>query len=89
MGKWVRSDHCRDWNWQLYESDGGGFQSEQVTHALLMDIREELKRLNRVLQCPNFIAVPAKLDKIERNTRKRRKKRPVVGKPKLRVVARS
>lgn len=85
MGKWVDSTHCQDWSWRLYESDGGGFQSDQVTHALLMDIRRELKRLNNVLQCPNFMAVPAKLDQIAKNTRKRRKPK-IAGKPKLRVV---
>ena len=36
--------------------------TEIITMCMLATIRDELRRLNRVLQCPNFIAVPAKLD---------------------------
>jgi hypothetical protein len=61
--------------------------TETIMMCMLATIRDELRRLNHVLQCPNFIAVPAKLDQIAKNTRKRRKPR-AVGKPKLRVVAR-
>lgn len=43
-----------------------------VNAALLMDIRDELKRLNGVLHCPNFLAIPFKLDAIKRNTTKKR-----------------
>ena len=68
--------------------DGNDFTWEQVVVEVLMDVRKELQRLNSVLQCPNFIAVPSKLDRIEKNTRKRRKS-PVKAKPKLRVVSRS
>lgn len=43
-----------------------------------MDIRDELRQTNRklsVLQCPDFIKIPAQLDRIRRNTtRKRRPK---------------
>jgi hypothetical protein len=44
-----------------------------------------------VLQCPNFIAVPSKLDAIKAEVRQvrlntRKKKRPKVQKPTLRVV---
>jgi hypothetical protein len=88
MGKHVRTDHCRDWGWQLWQNDNGTFPNEQVVHALLMDIRAELKELNRtmrVLQCPNFLEIPRALKRIGRNTAKKRKPR-AVGKPKLRVV---
>jgi len=61
--------------------------TETIMMCMLAAIRDELRRLNNVLQCPNFIAVPSKLDQIAKNTRKRRKPR-VVGKPKLRVVTR-
>lgn len=43
--------------------------------ALLMDIRDELKQLNRTIGCPNFVQVPAVLRSIRRNTAKPRKKR--------------
>lgn len=59
--------------------------TDTIIMCMLATIRDELRRLNNVLQCPNFIGVPSKLDRIERNTRKRRKPK-AVGKPKLRVV---
>lgn len=74
-------------DWALTPNVDGKYDFPAAQLAVLMDIRDELKRLNNVLQCPNFIAVPAKLDQIAKNTRKRRKPR-AVGKPKLRVVAR-
>jgi len=75
----------RNWQWNEQPDKGGGYSWNQAIVSVLTDIREELQALNRVLQCPNFIEVPRKLDQIAKNTRKRRKTR-VVGKPKLRVV---
>jgi len=40
-----------------------------------MDIRDELKQLNRLLRCPNFLAIPYTLNKIERNTRKPKRRK--------------
>lgn len=76
-------------NWQWNESPNalGHYSWEQATVSVLTDIREELQRLNATLQCHRFQAIPDKLERIAKNTRKRRKPR-VVGKPKLRVVAR-
>ena len=36
--------------------------------AVLMDIRDELKRLNAFLHCPNAVAIPKLLRSIQRNT---------------------
>lgn len=87
-------DAARNLEWDLHINDDGTWDIERIQVALLVDIRAELKRLNNVLQCPNFIAVPAKLEHIKTelkqirlNTRKRKKR--VVGKPALRVVSRS
>ena len=85
MSRWVPHKNLRNVDWSISENDNGRYDHDQVMRAIMLDIREELKRLNNVLQCPNFIAVPSKLDQIVKNTRKRRKPR-VVGKPKLRVV---
>ena len=80
-------------NWNvttsMTQNDDGSHTAanETIMMCMLATIRDELRRLNHVLQCPNFIAVPAKLDQIAKNTRKRRKPR-AVGKPKLRVVSR-
>ena len=40
--------------------------------AVLMDIRDELKRLNGLLNCQNFIGIPKKPDAIRKNTAKPR-----------------
>lgn len=64
----------RDRDWNLPETLGS---YDQVNAALLMDIRDELKTLNRLLRCPNFINIPSKLDAIRRNTAKPKRKKPV------------
>lgn len=43
--------------------------------AVLMDIRDELKRMNTLLHCENFQGIPRKLDRISRNTAKPRKRK--------------
>lgn len=40
--------------------------------AVLMDIRDELQKLNTTLNCPNFIRIPSTLDQIVRNTTTRK-----------------
>jgi len=47
----------------------------QASVAVLMDIRDELKSLNQLLNCPNAIRIPRILDAINYNTRKTRKKK--------------
>jgi len=52
-----------------------------VHAALLMDIRDVLQRMNEklsVLQCVNFLRIPAKLDSIKKNTT-RKKPQPTKG----------
>lgn len=41
-----------------------------------MDIRDELQKLNALLGCHNFTAIPNVLRGIRRNTAKPRKKEP-------------
>ena len=53
--------------------DSPHFTWEQVQVEVLMDIRYELQRLNGLLACPNFMAIPRKLERIARNTAKKRK----------------
>lgn len=57
-------------NWNLAEN---GLSWEAVHAALLMDIRDELQALNRLLNCPNFTGIPSTLRSIRRNTAKPRK----------------
>lgn len=59
-------------NWELPTTPEGHIESWQgVQAAVLMDIRDELQNLNRILGCHNFLRVPSVLDEIQSNTRKR------------------
>lgn len=58
------------------EADGDRITWEGAKLAVLMDIRDELQKLNRLLGCSNFTDIPRILRRTEQNTRKR-KKRPV------------
>jgi len=62
-----------DRQWNVANKDGVVKTWNGVLCAVLMDIRRELKRLNVAIYCPNFLAIPANLQKIERNTRNTRK----------------
>lgn len=84
MGKFVNRHVVRDSEWSVWQLDNGKYDDTAVTRAILLDIREELKRLNSLLHCHNFTAIPFKLDAIKRNTTKKRK--PKKATPKLRVV---
>ena len=46
---------------------------ERANLAVLMDIRDELQKLNRLVGWPNFTAVPQTLQQIAKNTRKRKR----------------
>lgn len=60
-------------SWILHPNSSGNITLEQVNVAVLMDIRDELKELNRLLHCSNFVAIPTILRTIRRNTTKRRR----------------
>lgn len=60
----------KDANWILNIDPEGKVSTEDARLAVLMDIRDELKRLNTLLHCGNFMAIPHYLDKIRLNTRK-------------------
>lgn len=66
----------RNVDWNLPDSIGW----DQVRYALLMDIRDELQALNRIFRCQNFLLIPSKLDAIERNTRKPKRRRRAIAK---------
>jgi hypothetical protein len=81
----------KDWNWSTDPDAFGKYSYEAAQLQVLMDVRDELKRLNNVLQCPNFIAVPSILRRVQEEVRQvklntRKKKRPKFAKPKLRIV---
>lgn len=63
----------KDLNWNVADENGNVPTWERIQIAVLMDLRDELKLLNGLLRCPNFMAIPRKLDRISRNTAKTKK----------------
>lgn len=61
-------------NWLVAEPDGNVPTCERCCLAVLMDIRDELQRLNTLLSCENFLRIPHDLQQIRRNTAKPRRK---------------
>lgn len=65
---------CKNTNWQIHLSDDrsktASVQDAQL--AVLMDIRDELQRLNEAIQCPNFYNIPSLLRQIRHNTRRQK-----------------
>lgn len=57
----------KDANWNLTADHTGRIDSwDGVKIAVLMDIRDELKKLNGLLHCSNFVAIPQILRDIKR-----------------------
>jgi len=63
-------------DWSIHIDEGGSSSYDGAQLAVLMDIRAELRKLNRLLHCDNFVGIPRVLRSIQRNTAKpkRRKK---------------
>lgn len=64
----------KDAEWQLAERL---YDWNEAQVAVLMDLRDELKKLNRLLHCQNFIEIPRILRGIRRklSTKPRKKKK--------------
>lgn len=62
----------KDTEWVLDEKNPG-FAGAQL--AVLMDIRDELKRMNSLFHCIRFQSMPGTLESIRRNTAKPRPKK--------------
>jgi hypothetical protein len=66
--------------WFLTEKPGRNadgsesYSSSTIQMALLMDIRDELRDLNLLLNCHRFLSIPIQLEAIRRNTAKKREK---------------
>ena len=61
-------------NWLVVEEDGTLPTWERVGIAVLMDIRDELQRLNGLLRCDSFLNIPRHLRAIDMNTRRKKPK---------------
>ncbi len=64
-----------NWDVPTRSENGTSFTWEHVAIHVLMDIRAELQKLNRVFACPNFQAVPRILRRISANTSKPKRRR--------------
>lgn len=58
----------KDVNWSLSDSPG----IDGASLGVLMDIRDELKRLNNLLHCQNFINIPRELRGIRRDLKRKK-----------------
>ena len=72
MARWKNVD------W-IFNGDEGAtnVSIERIRAALLMDIRDELQTLNRLLSCRNFLDIPGQLRTIAKNTEKKKRLRIV------------
>ena len=63
-----------DKDWNLPIDNGRLNQHEWVSihAAILMDLRDELRRIRRVLECRNFQRIPAALNGIRANTERKK-----------------
>jgi len=64
----------KDVEWSVEADRSNRVSWDQVQASILMDIRDELKQLNRIFSCPNFLAMPRDLRAIRLNTTKRKAK---------------
>lgn len=68
----------KDIAWTIATDSNGRIDMAAAHLAVLMDLRDELKEMNRtlaVLRCRNFIAIPGVLRQIRANTSKPQRKR--------------
>jgi hypothetical protein len=64
----------KDRQWILNKDHQGYLSWDQIHAALLMDIRDELTRINMRLNCRETLAMPELLRKIAKNTTKPKRK---------------
>jgi len=71
----VSENRFKDTVWQVNKGLDGmiSFPGAQLT--VLMDIRDELKKLNALLHCSNFTAIPHVMREVARNTKPKKRKR--------------
>jgi hypothetical protein len=65
----------KDYSWNVgSRNENGTFTWGQIKVSLLMDIRDELQKLNARLGCIETLRIPRYLRRIANNTAKPRKK---------------
>lgn len=73
----VSRDEYRNSEWRLNETRPGYVAPGEANLSVLMDIRDELQKLNRLLGCENFTSIPTLLRLIRANTAKPKKRKRV------------
>lgn len=72
-GKIDYRNETRNGNWGVtFVDEKGRISSADALLAVAMDIRDQLIKLNNLLHCRNFIAIPSKLDAIHRRQCRRK-----------------
>lgn len=71
----MAEERFKNRNWSLSNGTGLPASWQHVEIAVLMDIRDELQTLNRLLGCPNFTDVPTILREIRANMKKPAKRK--------------
>lgn len=66
---------CANSTWTIRAADQTGASWEGAQLAVLMDLRDELQKLNRLLGCDRFVGIPSVLAQIARQTKKKKKQR--------------
>lgn len=78
----------KGWEWGISKNAGSdGYSYEAAQLSVLMDLRDELKSLNALLNCPNFIGIPTTLRIIARHV-ERPKVRRITKRQAAKVLAR-
>lgn len=69
-------EDTKDCDWSLTpEPDGKSYTIPRTQAAVLMDIRDELQSLNKLLGCYNCVDIPNILRRIDKNTKKPKRKK--------------
>lgn len=70
----ISRDQTRNLTFRL-NVDGNAWDTDRIQAAVLMDIRDELQKLNAVFHCSNFLGIPRELRLIKERLPKRRKRK--------------
>lgn len=70
----MKDDRFKNKDWALPVAESGKIATwDAVKIAVLMDIRDELQKMNALLHCPNFVGIPQTLKRIDRRLTRTRK----------------
>lgn len=67
-------DETRNLQFRLHVDSPNQWDTARIQAAVLMDIRDELQKLNALLHCHNFTGIPTTLRSIRRAMPVRRRK---------------